>query len=128
MPPVPPTYRAALGEAVRRALEEVGPAPLALHDGAGRAGGLAEGLAGQLHLPVLALGHVDGAQQGLDHVPAARGVAQACGVARGRGGDGMGTGTGTGWGRGRCSARHPLVAPVGAMPLPISIPFVFPLF
>lgn len=75
-PPAP--YRASLREAVRRALEEVGPATLALHDGAGRTGGLAEGLAGQLHLAIFALGHVDGAEQGLDDIPAAWGVAKAC--------------------------------------------------
>lgn len=67
-------YRAAFWEPVQTALEEVGPAPLPLHDGAGPAGGLAQGLAGQLHLAVLTLGHVDGAEQGLDHVPAARGI------------------------------------------------------
>lgn len=90
-------YRAALRESVRSALEEVRPAALALHDGAGCTCGLAQGLTGQLHLPILTLGHVDSTQQRLDHVPAARRIAQAW---RGW------------WGHG---------ASMGAMPVPVTL-------
>lgn len=99
-------YRAALREAVRSALEEVGPAALALHDGAGCTCGLAQGLTGQLHLPILTFGHVDGAQQRLDHVPAARRIAQPWGGV-------VGT-----WGIRGCRARpcDPAVLPYIAAP------------
>lgn len=75
------THRAALGEVVRSAAQEVRPAPLPLHDGTGATSSLAEGAAGQLYPVVLALGHVHGTQQGLDHCPAARGIPEACRVA-----------------------------------------------
>lgn len=72
------THRAALGEAVRGAAQEVRPAALPLHDGTGPSGGLAEGTAGQLHPVILAFGHVHSTQQGLDHCPAAGGIPEAC--------------------------------------------------
>ena len=61
-PALQSTHRAALGEVVRGAAQEVGPAPLPLHDGTGAAGGLAEGAAGQLHPVVLTLRHVHSTQ------------------------------------------------------------------
>ena len=61
-PALQSTHRAALGEVVGGAAQEVGPAPLPLHDGTGAAGGLAEGAAGQLHPVVLTLRHVHSTQ------------------------------------------------------------------
>ena len=74
------THRATLREVVGGAAQEVGPAPLPLHDGTGASGRLAEGAAGQLHPVILTLGHVHSTQQGLDHCPASGGVPEACGV------------------------------------------------
>lgn len=82
-PALQSTHRAALREVVRGAAQEVGPAPLPLHDGTGATGGLAEGAAGQLYPVVLTLGHVHGTQKGLDHCPAARGVPETCRVVTG---------------------------------------------
>lgn len=75
------THRAALGEVVRGAAQEVRPAALPLHDGAGASGSLAEGAARQLHPVILALGHVHSTEQGLDHCPAAGGIPEAWGEA-----------------------------------------------
>lgn len=57
-------------------LEEARPAPLLLHNAARLASYLAQHLAGQLHLSIVAFGHVDSADQGLNDSPTPRGVAQ----------------------------------------------------
>lgn len=58
------SHRTAHGKLVT--LEEVGPASLLVHDAAGPPCGQTQALAGQFHTPVLAFGHVDGAEQRLD--------------------------------------------------------------
>lgn len=56
-------------------LEEAWPAPLLLHNAARLTSYLAQHLAGQLHLSIVAFGHVDSAKQGLNDSPTPRGVA-----------------------------------------------------
>lgn len=56
------THRAALGEVIRGAAQEVRPAPLPFYNSTGASGSLAQGTAGQLHTVVLTLGHVHSTQ------------------------------------------------------------------
>ena len=57
-------------------LEKAGPAPLLLHYATWLASRLAQHLTGQLHLSIVAFGHVHGTQQRLNDSPASWGVAQ----------------------------------------------------
>lgn len=71
------TYLATLRELLLIfALEEVGPAPLPLHNTAWIACSLAQVLAGQFDLSILTLWHVNGTQQWLNDGPTARSISQ----------------------------------------------------
>lgn len=71
------TYLATLRELLLVfTLEEVGPAPLPLHNTARFACSLAQVLAGQFDLSILTLWHVNGTEQRLNDGPTARSISQ----------------------------------------------------